>query len=134
MIKRELQAVAEGVAASVLQSSTPSNADLSIHGRSESPSSTQWNAEFESADAGKDTKDKFEVLNSLTQLHVLLCKLFIIGVLYLIFACIANPLAISIQETKAQFPERANFGFPVSDGIGRLQVRHLLSNAISIIC
>lgn len=127
MIKRELQAVAEGVAASVLQSSTPSNADLSI-------SSTQLNAEFESADAGKDNKDKFEVLNSLTQLHVLLCKLFIIGVLYLIFACIANPLAISIQETKTQFPERANFGFPVSDGIGRLQVRHLLSSAISIIC
>ncbi|XP_070018538.1 RAF-like serine/threonine-protein kinase PRAF isoform X1 [Nicotiana sylvestris] len=78
MIKRELQAVAEGVAASVLQSSTPSNADLSI-------SSTQLNAEFESADAGKDTKDKFE-------------------------------------ETKTQFPERANFGFPVSDGIGRLQI------------
>lgn len=79
MIKRELQAVAEGVAASVLQSSTPSNADLSI-------SSTQLNAEFESADAGKDNKDKFEVLNSLTQLHVLLYKLFIISFLYLIFA------------------------------------------------
>lgn len=67
MIKQELQAVAEGVAASVLQSSTPSNADLSSHGRSESPSSSQQNVEFESINAGKDPKDKFEVLNSLTQ-------------------------------------------------------------------
>lgn len=86
MIKQELQAVAEGVAASVLHSSTPSNADLSSHGRSESPSSSQRNAEFESTNAGKDPKDKFE-------------------------------------ETKTKFPERANFGFPVSaDGIGRLQI------------
>ncbi|MCD9644830.1 hypothetical protein HAX54_033279 [Datura stramonium] len=85
MIKQELQAVAEGVAASVLQSSTPSNADLSSHVRSESPSSSQRNAEFESTNAGKDPKDKFE-------------------------------------ETKTKFPEKANFGFPVSDGIGRLQI------------
>lgn len=67
MIKQELQAVAEGVAASVLHSSTPSNADPSTHGRSESPSSSQRNAEFENINAGKDPKDKFEVLNSLTQ-------------------------------------------------------------------
>ncbi|KAH0651671.1 hypothetical protein KY284_031583 [Solanum tuberosum] len=85
MIKQELQAVAEGVAASVLQSSTPSNADLSTHGRSESPSSSQRNVEFESTNTGKDSKDKFE-------------------------------------ETKTKFPERANFGFPVSGGIGRLQI------------
>ncbi|PHU11239.1 hypothetical protein BC332_18169 [Capsicum chinense] len=85
MIKQELQAVAEGVAASVLHSSTPSNADPSTHGRSESPSSSQRNAEFENINAGKDPKDKFE-------------------------------------ETKTKFPERANFGFPVSDGIGRLQI------------
>lgn len=85
MIKQELQAVAEGVAASVLQSSTPSNADLSTHGKSDSPSSSQQNIEAESTNAGKDPKDKLE-------------------------------------ETKTKFPERANFGFPVSDGIGRLQI------------
>ncbi|XP_060171932.1 uncharacterized protein LOC132603070 isoform X1 [Lycium barbarum] len=78
MIKQELQAVAEGVAASVLHSSTPSNADLS-------PSSSQRNAELETTNAGKDPKDKFE-------------------------------------ETKSKFPEKANLGFPVSDGIGRLQI------------
>ncbi|CAN4103616.1 unnamed protein product [Withania somnifera] len=85
MIKQELQAVAEGVAASVLHSSTPSNADLSTHGRTESPSSNQQKAECESNTAGMDPKDKFE-------------------------------------ETKTKFPEKANFGFPVSDGIGRLQI------------
>ncbi|CAN4113132.1 unnamed protein product [Withania somnifera] len=85
MIKQELQAVAEGVAASVLHTSTPSNADLSTHGRSESPSSNQQNAEFESTTAGKDPEGKFE-------------------------------------EIKPKFPEKATFGFPVSDGLGRLQI------------
>ncbi|KAJ8560785.1 hypothetical protein K7X08_022645 [Anisodus acutangulus] len=78
MIKQELQAVAEGVAASVLHSSTPSNADLS-------PSSSQRNAELESTNAGKGPKDK-------------------------------------VEESKTKFPEKANIGFPVSDGLGRLQI------------
>ncbi|KAK4369873.1 hypothetical protein RND71_009348 [Anisodus tanguticus] len=78
MIKQELQAVAEVVAASVLHSSTPSNADLS-------PSSSQRNAELESTNAGKDPKDK-------------------------------------VEESKTKFPEKANYGFPVSDDLGRLQI------------
>lgn len=63
-IKQELQAVAEGVAASVLQSSPPSNHDLSGPGRSESPSTIQQNSEVQSIDRGVLNVDKFDVSNS----------------------------------------------------------------------
>lgn len=86
LIKQELQAVAEGVAASVLQSSLPSNSDLSGHGRSESPSTNIENNEVNNVDKGG-------VLNVDT-----------------------------VEEIKAILPEKINFGFPVSDGIGRLQI------------
>ncbi|KAI5674456.1 hypothetical protein M9H77_14820 [Catharanthus roseus] len=59
-IKQELQAVAEGVAASVLQSSPPSNHDLSGPGRSESPSTIQQNSEVQSIDRGVLNVDKFD--------------------------------------------------------------------------
>ncbi|XP_027126629.1 RAF-like serine/threonine-protein kinase PRAF isoform X1 [Coffea arabica] len=86
LIKQELQAVAEGVAASVLQSSLPSNPDLSGHGRSESPSTSVETDEVNNIDKGG-------VLN-----------------------------VDKIEEIKAKLPEKINFGFPISDGLGRLQI------------
>lgn len=84
-IKQELQAVAEGVAASVLQSSLPSNADSSGHGRNESPSMNQQISEVQNIDRGMQNVDKFD-------------------------------------EIKGKLPEKTNIGFPVSDGLGRLQI------------
>lgn len=80
-IKQELQAVAEGVAASVLQSSSPSNADSSGHGRNDSP----MNQQISEVDRGMQNVDKYD-------------------------------------EIKEKLPEKTNIGFPVSDGLGRLQI------------
>ncbi|KAK8481339.1 hypothetical protein V6N13_144675 [Hibiscus sabdariffa] len=84
LIKKELQAVAEGVAASVFQSSTPSNPDIpaapddsGFEGNQETDVSTR-NIEMQH-------KAKFE-------------------------------------EIKTKQPDRTNFGFRVSDGIGCLQI------------
>ncbi|CAK9135273.1 unnamed protein product [Ilex paraguariensis] len=84
VIKQELQAVAEGVAASVLQPSMPSNPDLTILGMNESPKSNR-NSELHHSDGEKQHTDEFE-------------------------------------DIKTKLPEKANLGFPVSDGIGRLQI------------
>lgn len=75
LIKQELQAVAEGVAASVLHSSTPSNP--------------------ESNKRGLETKKSCEGQTSNTD----------------------------EQDLKTKVPEKTNLGFPVSDGLGRLQVK-----------
>ncbi|CAI9100951.1 OLC1v1038144C1 [Oldenlandia corymbosa var. corymbosa] len=60
LIKQELQAVAEGVAASVLQTSANSNTDLSGHGRSNSTSRSFQNIEVHNIDKGGMNTDKFE--------------------------------------------------------------------------
>lgn len=73
-IRNDLQAVAEGVAASVFQSATSSNPNL---------------------------HDKNELANESIQ---------------------DRYVDIKVEDVKTKVPERANIGFPVSDGIGRLQI------------
>lgn len=70
LIKEELQAVAEGVAASVLQPSLPSNPDLSRLGRSESPSASLQNNVVHNNDNGVLNVDKFEVCDSFLSLSL----------------------------------------------------------------
>lgn len=65
-IKQELQDVAEGVAASVLHSSVPSNPDLSVYARSASPPITQQNGDVQPANVEIQERDKFEVCDSST--------------------------------------------------------------------
>lgn len=60
MIKQELQAVAEGVAASVLHSSGPSNPDLSVYGTDDTPSATPQNGDVQRANVEVQRKDKVE--------------------------------------------------------------------------
>lgn len=74
LIKQELQAVAEGVAASVLHSSIPSN-----------PDSNKLGLETNPGDEGQDSN-------------------------------------IDEQDLETKIPEKTNLGFPVSDGLGRLQI------------
>ncbi|XP_057495145.1 uncharacterized protein LOC130780226 isoform X2 [Actinidia eriantha] len=83
LIKQELQAVAEGVAASVLQPSVPSNPDI-MHERS---------------DTRSEAKKNIEIQNTDVELH-----------------------RASSEDIKANVPGKTNLGFPVSDGIGRLQI------------
>ncbi|KAA8522921.1 hypothetical protein F0562_009344 [Nyssa sinensis] len=85
LIKQELQAVAEGVAASVLLSSVPSNPDLSMHETSESFSEANQDTEVLKSDMEMQHRTNFE-------------------------------------DAKTKSPEKTNLGFPVSDGIGRLQI------------
>ncbi|KAL0337598.1 UNVERIFIED_CONTAM: Serine/threonine-protein kinase CTR1 [Sesamum calycinum] len=59
-IKQELQAVAEGVAASVLHSSVPSNPDLSPYATSASSPTTQHNGDVQPANVEIQNRDKFE--------------------------------------------------------------------------
>ncbi|KAG8367519.1 hypothetical protein BUALT_Bualt16G0080300 [Buddleja alternifolia] len=59
LIKQELQAVAEGVAASVLHSSVPSNPDLSL-----SSPRTQQNNEFQHANVEIEQRDNFEEIKT----------------------------------------------------------------------
>ncbi|KAK6942227.1 Serine-threonine/tyrosine-protein kinase, catalytic domain [Dillenia turbinata] len=87
-IRQELQAVAEGVAASVLKSSMPSNPDLTMLERSDSVAEACQDAEGQNMDV--------EIQH----------------------AAIA-------EDVKPKLPEKFNLGFPVSDGIGRLQVEDL---------
>ncbi|XP_047321960.1 uncharacterized protein LOC124925883 [Impatiens glandulifera] len=90
-IKQELQAVAEGVAASVLQASTiihrnPSNLDITSQG---------------AVDLLIDPYQDEKVHNSgLVEIHH----------------------KGNSEEKKEKLAERVNCGFPVSDGIGRLQI------------
>ncbi|CAA2952897.1 serinethreonine- kinase ctr1 [Olea europaea subsp. europaea] len=84
LIKQELQAVAEGVAASVLHSSVPSNPDLS-DARSEFPSTSLQNGEVQNTNTEMEHGKKYE-------------------------------------DMKTKLPEKINYGFPVSDSIGRLQI------------
>ncbi|CAI9783097.1 unnamed protein product [Fraxinus pennsylvanica] len=84
LIKQELQAVAEGVAASVLHSSVPSNPELS-DARSELLSTTLQNGVVQNNNTEMEHSEKYE-------------------------------------DLKTKIPEKINFGFPVSDGIGRLQI------------
>ncbi|XP_073296634.1 uncharacterized protein [Primulina huaijiensis] len=85
LIKQELQAVAEGVVASVLHSPVPSNPDLSPNAWNDSSTMTQQNGEVQPPTVEMQHSDKFE-------------------------------------EIKAKLPEKINFGFPTSDGMGRLQI------------
>ncbi|XAR50731.1 Non-specific serine/threonine protein kinase [Bertholletia excelsa] len=80
IIKQELQAVAEGVAASVLQPPVTFTPEMILHGKNETLS-----------EANRDS----EVENSDLEVH---------------------------KDIKAKAPEKMNFGFPVSDGLGRLQI------------
>ncbi|KAI4344231.1 hypothetical protein L6164_011481 [Bauhinia variegata] len=80
-IKRELKVVAEGVAASVLQSSTPSNPDLNVGHVS-----------------GHENIEDGDVQNNVMDVQA------------------------KAQDVKIKPPEMAYLGFPVSDGLGRLQV------------
>ncbi|PPR92935.1 hypothetical protein GOBAR_AA27728 [Gossypium barbadense] len=92
LIKKELQAVAEGVAASVFQSSTPSTPDIPA---ATDASGFEGNQEIDGSTRNMEMqhKAKFEV-------------------------CISS---FSI-EIKTKQPDRTNFGFRVSDGIGCLQI------------
>ncbi|KAK8595716.1 hypothetical protein V6N13_000411 [Hibiscus sabdariffa] len=84
LVKKELQAVAEGVAASVFQPSSRSNPDIS----------TEINA------FGYEGNQDTDVLPSdINMQH-----------------------KAKFEEIKAKQPERTNFGFRISDGIGRLQI------------
>lgn len=60
-IKRELQAVAEGVAASVFHSSLPSNPDLSVYSRSDSPPISQ---QGQPANVETQQQDKFDEIKT----------------------------------------------------------------------
>nr|GMD76995.1 Serine/threonine-protein kinase CTR1 [Ipomoea batatas] len=85
VIKQELQAVAEDVAASVLQSSVPSNPEFPVFGGSKYGSISEHNSEVQSSDGETLDRNKFE-------------------------------------KAKTKLPERRDFGFPVSDDLGRLQI------------
>ncbi|KAI6682368.1 hypothetical protein NL676_036249 [Syzygium grande] len=78
LIKQELQNVAEGVAASVLQSALPSNPDLTVY---------EGNEPAHEAYQEKDVQQDADT-----------------------------------EDANSTVAERVNFGFPVSDGIGRLQI------------
>lgn len=120
MIKQELQVVAEGVATSVLHSSVLSDHNLSIHGRSESASTGERNDKDQIVQGERQYRDKFEVF-SLSIAAAYICmpvKLFCVF-LYWLFNISVSYI---IQEIKTKFPVRENFGYPVSDDIGRLQV------------
>ncbi|KAK8550156.1 hypothetical protein V6N12_038884 [Hibiscus sabdariffa] len=84
LIKKELQAVAEGVAASVFQSSTPSNPDIPA-ATNESGFEGNQETDVSTRNIEMQHKAKFE-------------------------------------EIKTKQPDRTNFGFRVSDGIGCLQI------------
>ncbi|KAK6151660.1 hypothetical protein DH2020_014295 [Rehmannia glutinosa] len=64
LIKQELQAVAEGVAASVLHSSVPSNPDLSVYPRSASPPITQQNSDVHPANVEIQHRDTLEIIRN----------------------------------------------------------------------
>lgn len=85
LIKQKLQAVAEGVAASVLQSSTSSINELSAHEMNDSLFEANQDRETQSSVVETQHRAKVEDINS-------------------------------------NLPEKTNIGFPVSDGIGRLQI------------
>lgn len=78
LIKQDLQNVAEGVAASVLQSALPSNPDLTVY---------EGNESTDEAYQDKDVQQEADT-----------------------------------EDANSTVAERMNFGFPVSDGIGRLQI------------
>nr|XP_017190695.2 uncharacterized protein LOC103447271 isoform X1 [Malus domestica] len=82
-IKQELQAVAEGVAACVFQSSTPS--DSYLHDKNESAYATNRNEEVQNNAAGMQNRTESE-------------------------------------DVKSNFADKPNLGFPVADGLGRLQI------------
>lgn len=63
LIKQELQAVAEGVAASVFQSATHSNRDLSMQVNDESVYGNNQEREVQESDVERQHKAKLEVLN-----------------------------------------------------------------------
>lgn len=60
-IKRELQAVAEGVVASVFNSFVASNPDQSTHPRSASPPIPQQNRDGQPDNVETQQQDKFDV-------------------------------------------------------------------------
>ncbi|KAI3771784.1 hypothetical protein L6452_02952 [Arctium lappa] len=64
LIKQELQAVAEGVAASVLHSSTPSNPDSNRHGRSEHALEANQSGEAQKSNADVQPGDEVEDLKT----------------------------------------------------------------------
>ncbi|XP_015893672.2 uncharacterized protein LOC107427772 isoform X1 [Ziziphus jujuba] len=84
-IKQELQAVAEGVAASVFQPSTSANPDL--RDKNESSNGSKQDGDVENSDAAVQHNEQHKD-----------------------------------EDVKTKMPEKANVGFPVSDGIGRLQI------------
>ncbi|XWS27131.1 hypothetical protein CRYUN_Cryun26dG0089700 [Craigia yunnanensis] len=84
LIKKELQAVAEGVAASVFQSSTPSDPDISMQ---------------VDVSGYEDNQDTHVSTSNIEMQH-----------------------KAKFEEIKTKQPDRMNFGFRVSDGIGRLQI------------
>lgn len=84
LIKQELQAVAEGVAASVFQSSIASSSDLPAQ-INDSVHESNQEKEISNNDLEKQPRNK-------------------------------------IEEIRTKLPVRANIGFPVSNGVGRLQI------------
>lgn len=63
LIKQELQAIAEGVAASVFQSATHSNPESSAQGIDESGYGSNHEREIQDSDVERQHKAKLEVLN-----------------------------------------------------------------------
>ncbi|XP_010265709.1 PREDICTED: uncharacterized protein LOC104603386 [Nelumbo nucifera] len=85
-IKKELQAVAEGVAASVFQPTVLSNnSDFSIHEINESSSEANQDREIQNNDAEAQSR-------------------------------------VNVEDMKTKLQDKAHPGFPISDGIGRLQI------------
>lgn len=121
LIKQELQAVAEGVAASVFQSATHSNPESSGQGIDESGHGTNHEREAQDGDVERQHKAKLEVLNLLFHGIVLSCLLII----YPLFLRTIFCFILLTQGFKSNITEMVNVGFPVSDGIGRLQVEDL---------
>ena len=116
-IKQDLQAVAEGVAASVLHSATSSNPDM--HDRNESEAIQDGDNQNSSVDMQR--KAKAEVFFFLPAgwggLFYLLVSFFLY--LFFLFPCL-------FQDFKNKLLDKAHLVFPVSDGIGRLQVEILV--------
>ncbi|KAM7472982.1 hypothetical protein LguiA_011165 [Lonicera macranthoides] len=83
-IKQELQAVAEGVAANVLQSSMPSNPDIDVNLRSGLSFEASQNSSVHDSNVEMQMGERYEEVTKL--------------------------------------PGKMNIGFPVSDGLGRLQI------------
>lgn len=129
-IKQELQAVAEGVAASVFQSSSPSNPDILDNNES---------AYESNQDEGQISTSSMQHNVEVVYLGIHLCLRMCISIslrflshahMLIYISCFLQlhffNFCFLFQDVKTKYPDKANLGFPISDGIGRLQVKNLV--------